>query len=189
VASPGWLDTEKYFGRTISTQRGCPLTLGLTWGVRPWERTVCLPCDALRPHAAVQADRAISIAAPPSIVFGWLCQLRVAPYSYDILDNLGRRSPRARDPELVQLEVGQRFMTMFALRSFVADEQITLQSKGVAVSYAVQPEDAGSRLHARVLFGGPRLLARALALGDLVMMRKQLLTLKSLAEGETATAS
>jgi hypothetical protein len=165
------------------------LTLGLTWGVRPGERTVSLPCDALRPHAVVQADRAISIAAPPSIVFSWLCQLRVAPYSYDILDNLGRRSPRARDPELVQLEVGQRFMTMFALRSFVADEQITLQSKGVAVTYAVQPENAGSRLHARVSLRGPRLLARALALGDLVMMRKQLLTLKSLAERETATAS
>lgn len=146
-----------------------------------------LPCDALRPRAGVQADRAISIAAPPSIVFCWLCQLRVAPYSYDILDNLGRRSPRARDPELVQLEVGQRFMTLFALHSFTDGEQITLRSKGVAVTYAVRPEGAGSRLHARVWFVGPRLPARALALGDLVMMRKQLLTLKSLAEREAGS--
>ncbi|WP_233148079.1 hypothetical protein [Mycobacterium sp. IS-836] len=145
-----------------------------------------LPCDALRPRAGVQADRAISIAAPPSIVFCWLCQLRVAPYSYDILDNLGRRSPRARDPELVHLEVGQRFMTLFTLQSFTDDEQITLRSKGVAVTYAVRPEGPGSRLHARVWFAGPRLPARALALGDLVMMRKQLLTLKSLAEREAA---
>jgi hypothetical protein len=36
------------------------------------------------------------------------------------------------------------------------------------------------------LFSGPRLLARLLALGDLVMMRKQLLTLKSLSEHEAA---
>jgi hypothetical protein len=162
------------------------LTLGLIWGARPPERTVPLPCDALRPHACIQADRAISIAAPPSIVFAWLCQLRAAPYSYDILDNLGRRSPRGRDPELVRLEVGQRFMSMFALQSFAVDEQITLLAKGVAVTYAVRPEGAGSRLHVRVLFGGPKLLARLLALGDLVMMRKQLITLKSLAEREAA---
>ena len=159
---------------------------GLTWGVRPAERTVPLACDALCPRAGVQADRAISIAAPPPIVFSWLCQLRVAPYSYDLLDNLGRRSPRARNPELVRLEVGQRFMTMFALQSFVDGEQITLRSRGVAVTYAVQPEGAGARLHVRVWFGGPRLPARLLALGDLVMMRKQLLTLKSLAEHEAA---
>ncbi|MGO9927828.1 MAG: hypothetical protein ACLPLP_17325 [Mycobacterium sp.] len=156
--------------------------LGLTWGLRPSEREVSLPCDALCPGGGVQADRAISIAAPPSIVFSWVCQLRVAPYSYDILDNLGRRSPRARNPELVRLEVGQRFMTMFALQSFVGGEQITLRSKGVAVTYAVRPDGAGSRLHVRAWFGGPRLPARVLALGDLVMMRKQLLTLKSLAE-------
>jgi hypothetical protein len=166
------------------------LTLGLTWGARASERKASLPCDALCPRAAVRADRAISIAAPPPIVFPWLCQLRVAPYSYDILDNLGRRSPRSRDAQLVHLEAGQRFMTMFALQSFVAGEQITLVAKGakgVAVTYAVRPEGAGSRLHVRVLFSGPRFLARLLALGDLVMMRKQLLTLKSLAEHE-ATA-
>jgi hypothetical protein len=159
---------------------------GLIWGARPSERTALLPCDRLRPHSGVQADRAVSIDAPPPIVFSWLCQLRVAPYSYDALDNLGRRSPRERNPELVHLELRQRFMTVFALRSFVDGEQITLRSKGVAVTYAVQPEGTGSRLHVRVLFGGPRLLARVLALGDLVMMRKQLLTLKSLAEQEAA---
>lgn len=52
------------------------------------------------------------------------------------------------------------------------------------MTYAVRPEDAGARLHARVLFAGPRLVACLLALGDLAMMRKQLLTLKSLAERE-----
>ena len=163
------------------------MTLGPTWGARPSERASSLPCDTLGPRAGVRADRAIGIAAPPPIVFAWLCQLRAAPYSYDLLDNLGRQSPRERDPELVHLEVGQRFMTVFALQSFVAGERITLLAKGVAVTYAVRAEGAGSRLHVRVLFGGPRLLARLLALGDLVMMRKQLLTLKSLAERE-ATA-
>ena len=158
------------------------MTPGLNWGATPAERAASQPCDALAPKAATRADRAISIDAPPATVFAWLCQLRVAPYSYDILDNVGRRSPRKRDPKLTELEVGQRFMTMFALQSFVNDEHITLRSKGVAVTYAVRLEGAGSRLHVRVLFEGPTLLGRALALGDLVMMRKQLLTLKWLAE-------
>jgi hypothetical protein len=160
---------------------------GLTWGVRPAERTAPLPCDGLLARPGLQADRAITVQAPPAIVFAWLCQLRVAPYSYDALDNLGRRSPRARDPKLVRLEAGQRFMTVFTLQSFADGEQITLRSKGVAVTYRIRPEGTGSRLHARVVFGGPRPVARALALGDLVMMRKQLLTLTSLAERDAAT--
>ncbi len=114
------------------TPSSCSVIPGLTWGVRPSERTLSLPCDSICPRAGVQADRAISIAAPPPIVFSWLCQLRVAPYSYDALDNLGRRSPRERNPELVHLEVGQRFMTVFGLRSFVDGEQVTFRSKGVA---------------------------------------------------------
>jgi hypothetical protein len=166
-----------------------PVIPGAAWGVTASERTVTLPCDTLCPRAGVQADRAISIDASPAIVFAWLCQLRVAPYSYDMLDNFGRRSPRRRDPDLVHLEVGQRFMTLFALHSFVHGQHITLRSRGVAVTYAVRPEGAGSRLHVRVWFAGPRVLAQALALGDLLMMRKQLRTLKSLAERESANYS
>jgi hypothetical protein len=52
--------------------------------------------------------------------------------------------------------------------------------------YDLPAEGTGSRLHVRVLFEGPRLVARALAPGDLVMMRKQLITVKSLAEREAA---
>jgi hypothetical protein len=161
---------------------------GQTWGATAAERTEPLPCDQLRPNAAVQADRALSIDAPAAIVFSWLCQLRVAPYSYDIIDNLGRRSPRQRSPELAHLKPGQRFMTMFTLQSFVDGEQITLRSKGVAVTYAVRPRRSGSRLHVRVLFASPRPIADLLALADLVMMRRQLLTLKSLAEREACTS-
>ena len=146
-----------------------------------------MPCEGLAPDAGTHADRAISIDASPSLVFSWLCQLRVAPYSYDILDNVGRRSPRERDLELSHLEVGQRFMTMFTLRSFVDGEQITLRSKGVAVTYAVRPQGAGARLHVRVLCEGPWFVGRLLALGDMAMMRKQLLTLKALAEREART--
>ena len=161
------------------------MNLGLNWGATPSERAASMPCDARAPQARVRADRAISIAASSTVVSAWLCQLRVAPYSYDMLDNFGRRSPRARNPELRDLAVGQRFMTIFTLVSYDG-EQITLRTKGVAVTYAVGTETSGCRLHARVVFDGPSLIGRVLALADLVMMRKQLLTLKSLAEREAA---
>ena len=163
---------------------GVVQTPGLSWGAEPSERTASLPCDALAPSAVTRADRAVTIDASPAIVFAWLCQLRVAPYSYDAIDNFGRRSPRARNAELLHLEVGQRFMTVFTLQSFVDGQQITLHTRGVAVTYAVRSRGDGSRLHVRVLFEAPWLVGRIAALGDAVMMRKQLLTLKSLAEQE-----
>jgi hypothetical protein len=162
------------------------VSLGQNWGAAPSERTAPLGCDGLVTDASFQADRAISISASPAIVYSWLCQLRAAPYSYDILDNFGRRSPRKRTPELEHLEIGQRFMALFTLQSFVDCKQITLRTKRVAVTYAVRPLDGGARLHARVLFEVPWVIGQVAALGDLVMMRKQLLTLKSLAEREAA---
>lgn len=164
------------------------MTPGSNWGATPLERSASLPCDALAPHARVRADRAISIDAPPEIVFAWLCQLRVAPYAYDILDNFGRRSPRIRDDGLRHLAVGHQFMSIFTLHSFVDGEHITLRRRGVVVTYALHSRGAGSRLHVRVLFGGSPTVGRALAIGDAVMMRKQLLTLRALAEKEARAA-
>ena len=164
------------------------MTPGDNWGATPAERATTMPCDALAPHATVRADRAITIDAPPSVVFSWLCQLRIAPYSYDLIDNFGKHSPRERDTTLRHLAVGQRFMTLFELASFADDEQITLRTKSAVVTYAVRAQGPGCRLHARVLFESPSFAARALAAGDWVMMRKQLLTLKSLAEREFAAA-
>ncbi|WP_238951044.1 hypothetical protein [Mycobacterium sp. IDR2000157661] len=158
--------------------------LGLNWGATPAELAARLPCDALVDEVRTQADRAISVAAPPSLVFSWLCQLRVAPYSYDLLDNLGRLSPRQRTPELEHLALGQRFMAIFTLKSFIPGMEITLRTTRVAVTYTVRPQDVGTRLHARVMFEVPWPIGHVAALGDLVMMRKQFLTLKWLAEEE-----
>jgi hypothetical protein len=125
---------------------------------------------------------------PAAVVFRWLCQLRAAPYSYDLLDNFGRRSPRELTPGLDELFPGQRFMSIFRLVSFAPDEQITLRARRTAVTYALIDGPRRTRLLARVLFNAPgpapvaAVTARGLALGDLVMMRKQLLTLKYLAE-------
>ncbi|MET9489300.1 hypothetical protein [Nocardia sp. NPDC006630] len=163
---------------------------GRYWGVTAAEVGMELPCDSELSGRTVVCDRAVDIAAPPELVFAWVCQLRAAPYSYDLLDNFGHRSPVIRDPKLTELVAGQRFMKLFALTGYTPGEQITLRASGVAVTYAVHPVPAAgaSRLHARVHFRGPRYLVAPLVFGDYLMMRKQLLTLRNLAESEAHPA-
>jgi hypothetical protein len=168
------------------------------WGTTPAERAAPFPCDGVLPGWNLALHRGVSIAAPPPVVFRWLCQLRAAPYSYDWIDNLGRRSPRALTPGLEELAVGQPVMRIFDLVAFERDRHLTLRLRrpGVfpplAVSYVVVPAAGDSRLLVKlVLRIGPRrrerLAARLLAAGDWIMMRRQLLNLKSLAERTART--
>ncbi|HKP91924.1 MAG TPA: hypothetical protein VJT75_18295 [Thermoleophilaceae bacterium] len=121
-------------------------------------------------------DRAVTVDAPPATVFRWLCQLKVAPYSYDLIDNFGRRSPRTLTPGADHLEPGQRVMTIFRLVSFERDRHITIaRGDWIAVTYAIAPGRLLMRIRTR---NRKRLLPYA----DLPMARKQLLTLKGLAE-------
>lgn len=139
--------------------------------------------------------RAIDVAAPPEVIFRWLCQLRVAPYSYDLLDNLGRRSPRRLTPDLEQLELGQKFMFIYELVEFERPRHITVKLKRLrrafgdqAVTYRVtEAPEGGSRLVVKRLLRPPRgphgpLIRLNLPVIDLIMTRKQLRTLKKLAE-------
>jgi len=69
-----------------------------------------MPGDALFPRAQFRATRAITIAAPPDVVWPWLVQVgcgRAGWYSDDLLDNLGRPSATVLVPGLQHLEVGQ----------------------------------------------------------------------------------
>ena len=169
-----------------------PFSVFESWGVLPHERAASYPCDGLVDRPVV-LFRAVAIDAPSPVVFRWICQLRVAPYSYDWVDNRGRRSPRQLTDGVDQLEVGLRFMTIFRLVSFEEGRSITVDSRTrlfgrVACTYRVIPVDVSrSRLVVKLLYSAPmsvrgRLMGWMLPAGDLVMMRKQLLTLKTLAE-------
>lgn len=135
--------------------------------------------------------RGIGVQASPDIVFRWLCQMRVAPYSYDLIDNLGRRSPRKLTPGVENLELGVRFMFIFRLLSF-DERHLTLRTRGafgeLLVTYLVaeQPTRILVKLIASYSHNPVGWLARlVLPWGDWIMMRKQLLTLKALAENST----
>jgi hypothetical protein len=141
--------------------------------------------------------RSIDIAAPAALVFRWLCQLRSAPYSYDFIDNFPRRSARHLIDGLDELEVGQRFMSIFRLVAYEEGRSITLDSSTalfgrVAGTYLVAERDRyRSRLVVKLAFSAPQswigpIVRRLLPSGDLIMMRKQLRTLKALAERDAA---
>jgi len=173
-----------------------PTSFGLPehWNTTPEEAVAAYPCDELSEAPYQSLTRAVDVDAPPALVFRWLCQLRAAPYSYDLIDNWGRRSPRALTPGLDQLAPGQSLIVA-TIASFVPDVHITGRATPAAerlfglqaLTYQVDPRDSGSRLIGRLNVRPPRqvweqIRSALLVWGDLIMMRKQLLTFKALAE-------
>jgi hypothetical protein len=153
------LDGGQRRARTIEVVRD--LSAVGTWGSPADERAAVYPCDGLIDRPDRVLFQAVDVGAPAGLVFRWLCQLRVAPYSYDWIDNLGRRSPRRLTEGLDELEVGQRFMTIFRLASLEEGGSITLDATTplfgrVAVTYQVTPTATDrSRLVAKLAFVAP----------------------------------
>ena len=84
-----------------------PCDLPMVWGATAEEAARPYPADTLLDGPVLLATRAVGVDAPTSTVYRWLCQVAVAPYSYDWLDNLGRRSPRRLTPGADDLHVGK----------------------------------------------------------------------------------
>jgi len=144
------------------------------------------PCDDFVDSPTLQAWRGVTVEAPADAVWPWVAQVRIAPYSYDWIDNLGRRSPQ----QLVGLPepvVGESFSTA-ATRPFgriVAvepPEHLTGEIMGTCMSYVLVPDGQSTRLLMKLVTTMSRWLTPGLSVGDLVMARRQLLNLKRLAE-------
>ncbi len=168
------------------------------WGVTSEERSISFPCDRFADQHYAKYCRGVSVAAAPETVFRWLCQLRVALYSYDWISHPGRQSPQTLIPGLEDLAVGQTMMLFFELVDFERNRQITVRHKpntigarvfgDVLASYLIVPQARNScRLLVKAAIKYPAGLigffTRALLpWGDLLMMRRQLHNLKHLSE-------
>jgi hypothetical protein len=147
------------------------------------------PCDEVLAVPALAVWRGITVQAGPAQVWPWLCQVRLAPYSYDWLDNLGRTSPRELRglPEPLPGEpftcVGGR-VRLGRVLSVVREEQLTARIMSAVMSYVLQPQGDSTRLLLKIVLPRDRWYAPAIAiaLGDWPMARRQLMNFKALAE-------
>jgi hypothetical protein len=170
--------------------------IGDRWGVRDEEVARHYPCDDLVPAPTWEAWRGVTVHATCRDVWPWITQIRLAPYSYDWIDNLGRRSPQQLRDSAAPAP-GQHFTTAGGrptgrILSVEPGVQLTATIMGAIMSYVLVPIGAPTsgptRLLLKVAGAHDRWTAPLLSVGDLVMARRQLLNLKRLAERSSRPA-
>jgi hypothetical protein len=166
--------------------------IGDRWGVTDAEVARRYPCDDDVRAPTLQAWRGVTVRAAADRVWPWVTQIRLAPYSYDWIDNLGRRSPRELRG-LPEPRPGEPFTAAFGGRptgrilSAEPGVQLTGMIMGAAMSYVLVPDgDVTTRLLLKVVARGGPAMTRLVCVGDLMMTRRQLLNLARLAETASA---
>jgi len=169
--------------------------IGDRWGVTDAEVARRYPCDEVVRSPTLQAWRGVSVRASADRVWPWVGQIRLAPYAYDWVDNLGRRSPRELRG-LPEPRVGEPFSAAFGGRpagrilSVEPGVQLTGMIMGTVMSYVLVPADDGAtRLLLKLAAAGRPAVTPLLCVGDLVMARRQLRTLARLAEATPVGAT
>ncbi len=166
----------------------------LTWGATPEEVTGRLPGDELVVRPTFNATRAITIDARPEDIWPWLVQIgttRAGWYSYDLLDNLGRRSADRIIPELQGLAVGDVIPMSpdgkqgMVVRTLDPPRSMIWGTPAETTwAWQLDPSPDGStrliaRVRSRYRWLSPSMAFSALLeFGDIWMMRKMLLNLR-----------
>ena len=165
--------------------------IGSRWGVTEAEVARHYPCDDHVVSPALQLWRGVSVRATPAQVWPWVRQLRLAPYSYDWVDNLGHRSPRELRA-LPDPRPGDSFtrvagrLPIGRVLSAAPEEHLTATVMGAVMSYVLAPQGDTTRLLLKIVTERRRWYTPALALGDWPMARRQLKNVKALAERSAA---
>lgn len=162
--------------------------IGDRWGVTDEETLAKYDCDSYVASPSLEAWRGVTVNTTPDRLWPWIIQVRLAPYSYDWIDNLGRDSPRELhhldDPRPGDPFTASAGRPLGTVRSVDHEVQLTAQIIGAHMSYQLTPiDDHRTRLVLKVVAPQSlRLAAPLLSVGDLVMARRQLLNFKQLAE-------
>jgi hypothetical protein len=171
----------------------------LRWGARDEEIVREMPGDTIVKQATFDATRGVSVKATPEEIYPWIVQMGVSRagwYSYDILDNLGRRSAEEILPEFQKIAVGDVIpmspdgkQGMF-VKDFVVNEWVLWgDHKGDSTwVWGMYPEEDGStRLITRVrvqyrIFSWDVFFNLLIEFADIWMMRKCMRGIKWRAE-------
>ncbi len=135
----------------------------LEWGSTARERSMPLPGDEIPDDTMTHHTRAVTIEAPPEVVWPWLAQIgdrRAGFYSYDGLErHIGvhyvenRHSATRIHPELQRLEVGDRIATG-SIGRITVDAPVTVLEPNRALvmgtwAFVLIPVADGTRLLVR----------------------------------------
>jgi hypothetical protein len=178
------------------------------WGATTEEIHGSIIGDNLCRDATLIATRSITRSAPPKDVFPWIRQMgfgRAGWYSYDWIDNLGRKSATKVHEEWQSVESGDKIPSgpiSFTAAIVEAPRHFVLEIKSLGkkspklhftLAYELREDPQGTRLvtrmrsHIKLPFGS--LFERfILGPGDGIMLRRQLLTINrhvsSIVKGE-----
>jgi len=167
------------------------------WGATNEEIESSVIGDDICKNATLVATRSITIAAPPQDIFPWIRQMgfgRAGWYSYDWIDNLGRKSATTIHDEWQSVKSGDKIPSgPIAFTATIVDSprhfvlEIKTQGKKsprlhFTLAYELRDHPQGTRLvtrmrsHVNLPFGS---LFEKLILGpgDGIMLRRQLLNI------------
>jgi hypothetical protein len=180
----------------------------LRWGATDKEVRGPMPGDEIVAKASFNATRAITIDAPPELVWPWIVQMgyrRAGFYTYALLDNAGFESadrilaeyqpPRIGDWMPMAKKVNET--TAFKVKAFAINEWLLWEKPDSTWAWRLIPLDGGrtrliSRLKARYAWENPASAILSLVLlefGDFPMMRRVMKGIKARAERLNAQRS
>jgi hypothetical protein len=177
----------------------------LKWGATREDLARSMPGDEIVTRPAFNATRVVTVDARPEDIWPWIVQIgfgRAGWYSYDLFDNLGRRSSERIVPELQHIEVGDLVPlgpgegSGMLVKEFVPNRSMlwwTGKDGQTTWAWGLYPTSGGAtRLVTRVRapFSWRQPLSAVWILldelADFPMMRKCLLGIKRRAEAQAA---
>lgn len=143
--------------------------------------------------------RSIEIKATASDIFVWLKQLRIAPYSYDLIDNGNRKSPDYIIGNLPPLKINTHFLLAFHILEFEENSfivcrfcepintPVNLYMKGLFFEYRIIAHGTKAKLWCKIKgYFNTDLSSRGFffifCLVNKIMMKRQLKNIKRLSE-------
>lgn len=171
----------------------------LKWGATIKEINEEMIGDEIVSNPTFNSTRAVTVNARPEHIYPWIIQMghkRAGWYSYDWIDNLGKKSSEKIIPEYQYIEEGQIFPISpdgkqgFFVKSFDINHYVLLWDKEGGTTWLWKlnhVDDKHTRLITRVRIRYPWfspmiLFFLLLDVGDFFMMRKCMLGIKKRAE-------